>query len=84
MEVKRMHSDYGVVKMNIEELLEKAGISKNKICKDLDLPRPNFNKYCRNQFQRIDANLIAKLCFYLDCTVDELIKYEHPKKSKKK
>ena len=84
MEVKRMDSDYGVVKMNIEELLEKAGISKNKICKDLDLPRPNFNKYCRNQFQRIDANLIAKLCFYLDCTVDELIKYEHPNKSKKK
>lgn len=84
MEVKRMDSDYGVVNMNIEELLEKAGISKNKICKDLDLPRPNFNKYCRNQFQRIDANLIAKLCFYLDCTVDELIKYEHPKKSKKK
>ena len=84
MEVKRMDSDYGVVKMNIEDLLEKAGISKNKICKDLDLPRPNFNKYCRNQFQRIDANLIAKLCFYLDCTVDELIKYEHPKKSKKK
>lgn len=79
-----MDSDSGVVKMNIEELLEKAGISKNKICKDLDLPRPNFNKYCRNQFQRIDANLIAKLCFYLDCTVDELIKYEHPKKSKKK
>ena len=79
-----MDSDYGVVKMNIEELLEKAGISKNKICKDLDLHRPNFNKYCRNQFQRIDANLIAKLCFYLDCTVDELIKYEHPKKSKKK
>ena len=79
-----MDSDYGVVKMNIEELLEKAGISKNKICKDLDLPRPNFNKYCRNQFQRIDANLIAKLCFYLDCTVDELIKYEHTKKSKKK
>lgn len=79
-----MDSDYGVVKMNIEKLLEKAGISKNKICKDLDLPRPNFNKYCRNQFQRIDANLIAKLCFYLDCTVDELIKYEHTKKSKKK
>ena len=84
MEVKRMDSDYGVVKMNIEELLEKAGISKNKICKDLDLPRPNYNKYCRNQFQRIDANLIAKLCFYLDCTVDELIKYEHPNNSKKK
>ena len=79
-----MDRDYGFVKMNIEKILDKAGISKNKICKDLDLPRPNFNKYCRNQFQRIDASLIAKLCFYLDCSIDELLTYEPPKKIKKK
>lgn len=79
-----MEKDYGLIKLNIEEILDKAGISKNKICKDLDLPRPNFNKYCRNQFQRIDANLIAKLCFYLDCSITELITYVPPKKGKKK
>lgn len=82
---KPMDNDYGTVKMNIVEILEKRGISKTRICKDLDLPRPNFNKYCRNQFQRIDANLIAKLCCYLQCSVDELITYVPPKtKTKKK
>lgn len=59
--------------MRIMELLEEQGISKNQICKDLDLPRGNFNKYCRDDFQRIDANLIIKLCRYLSCDIKDLL-----------
>ncbi len=50
--------DFGAVTMRIEEVLKEKGISKNQICKDLDLPRGNFNRYCRNNFQRIDAALL--------------------------
>ena len=64
--MKRVH-------MKIEELLDERGISKNKICKDLELPRPNFNRYCRDEFQRIDANLIVKLCDYLNCDINDLL-----------
>ena len=42
--------------LRIEELLNERGISKNKICKDLDIPRGNFNRYCRGDFQRIPLN----------------------------
>ncbi len=59
--------------LRINELLDKHSISKNKICKDLDLPRGNFNRYCRDDFQRIDANLILKLCSYFDCSIQELL-----------
>lgn len=69
---------YGDLTMNIENILRNKGISKNKICKDLEIPRPNFNRYCQNSFQRIDANLVCKLCYYLDCTIDELIIYTPP------
>lgn len=61
------------IHIRINELLEKKGISKNRICKDLDLPRGNFNRYCRDEFQRIDANLIIKLCNYFDCQIAELL-----------
>lgn len=70
---------YGYLVMNIEQLLEERGISKNKICKDLDIPRPNFNRYCQNKFQRIDANLICKLCSYLGCSIGDIIAYIPPK-----
>lgn len=67
--------DYGKLTLNIESILEERGISKNRICKDLDIPRSNLNRYCRNSFQRIDAALICKLCWYLNISAGELITY---------
>ena len=51
----------GHLHMRINEILEERDISKNAVCKALDIPRSNFNKYCRDEFQRMDANLICKL-----------------------
>lgn len=64
--MKRIH-------MRIVELLTERGISKNQICKDLDIPRGNFNRYCRDEFQRIDANLVVKLCDYFKCDISDLL-----------
>ena len=70
--------DFGAVTMRIEEVLKERGISKNQICKDLDLPRGNFNRYCRNNFQRIDAALLCKLCWYLEVDLNDLLVYQRP------
>ena len=43
--------------IKINELLNERNISKNTICKDLDIPRGNFNRYCRDESQRIDAEI---------------------------
>ena len=59
--------------LKINELLSEKGISKNRICKDLDIPRGNFNRYCRDAIKRIDVKLILKFCAYFDCTINELI-----------
>lgn len=70
--------DYGTLSLRIDEILKEKRISKNKICKDLDIPRTNFNKYCRNEFQRLDVGLVCKLCNYLDVEAGELIRYNPP------
>lgn len=70
--------DYGNLTLRIDDILKAKGISKNQICKDLDIPRTNFNKYCRNEFQRLDVGLICKLCYYLEVEIDELITYQPP------
>lgn len=61
------------IHMRLNELLSEKEISKNQICKDLDLARGNFNRYCRDEFQRIDANLVIKLCKYFDCSIQDLL-----------
>ena len=65
--------------MRIVELLKEKGISKTKICKDLDLQHGNLNKYCRDDFKRIDANLILKLCNYFQCEISDLLEIRNSK-----
>lgn len=64
--MKRMH-------IRINELLAERGISKNKICKDLDLPRGNFNKYCRDDFKWVDTRFCIRLCDYFGCELSDLL-----------
>lgn len=59
--------------IKIMELLQEREISKTRICKDLDLQRGNFNRYCRDEFQRLDANLLVRLCEYFECDIAELL-----------
>lgn len=65
----------GHLHMCINEQMIKHKKSKNTVCKELDIPRSNFNRYCRDEFQRIDAGLICKLCEYFECGVGDLIEY---------
>ncbi|MDO4339751.1 MAG: helix-turn-helix transcriptional regulator [Eubacteriales bacterium] len=67
--------NYGIIRLRIEELLIEKNISKNKICKDLDIPRTNFNRYCRGEYQRLDTNLLCKLLVYFDCSPNDLIEH---------
>lgn len=69
---------YGTLNLRINDILTQKGISKNQICKDLDIPRSNFNRYCRNEFQRLDVGLVCKLCYYLNVDISELITYNPP------
>lgn len=70
--------EYGTLSLRINDILKEKGISKNQICKDLDIPRTNFNRYCRDEFQRLDVGLVCKLCWYLQVEVGELLVYQKP------
>lgn len=58
--------------IRLEELLTERRLSKKKVCSALDIERTNFNRYYRDEFQRIDAYLLIKLCEYFDCGVEDL------------
>lgn len=66
----------GRLYLKLDDILQERGISKNRLCKELDIPRSNLNRYCRNEFQRLDAGLLCKLCEYFDCEIGDLLEYK--------
>ena len=73
-----MNDKYGKFHFKIESLLEEKSISKNKLCKDMDILRPNLNKYCRDEVQRFDSLFLSKVCHYFNCTIGDIMEYIPP------
>ncbi len=69
---------YGKVKINLESLIEGAGISKSKLGHRAEMQRTQINNYCKNKVTRIDIDVLARMCTVLNCTVGDLLEFIPP------
>ncbi|MDD3746205.1 MAG: helix-turn-helix transcriptional regulator [Anaerostipes sp.] len=60
--------------IDLENLLKEKNISKNKVCEACKLQRTQLNNYCKNKVTRIDLAILTRLCEYLDCTPNDILK----------
>ncbi|GFI62339.1 hypothetical protein IMSAG049_01521 [Clostridiales bacterium] len=61
------------VYIRLPELLSEKGISKEKMCSDLNLKITDIDQYYNNQLQSYDCDFLARVCEYLDCDISELL-----------
>lgn len=62
------------VYIDLERLLKEKNVSKNKVCEACKLQRAQLNNYCKNKVSRIDLAILARLCEFLDCTPNDILK----------
>ena len=62
--------------IDIEKVLTEKGISKTQLCYACRLHRTQLNNYCKNKVSRIDLNTLARMCDYIDCDINEILKLE--------
>ena len=67
--------DFGRIIFKIDEVLEEKNISKNKLEKEANLQRTQLNSYCNNKVKRLDLVTIAKICYVLDCKIEDIMEY---------
>lgn len=70
---------YGTIKINLSKLIEKKGISKNKLSHRAEMQRSQINHYCNNTITRLDVDVLARICTVLDCEIGDLLEYVPPK-----
>ena len=69
---------YGKIKIHLAELIEEAGISKNKLSQRAEMQRTQLNHYCNNTVTRLDVDVLARLCTVLGCEIGELLEFVPP------
>ena len=71
--------DFGKIDIKLKDLLEKKGISRNKLCNMMGSNYDLITRYYNNRVTRVDLEIIAKICFVLDCNITDILEYSTQK-----
>ena len=68
--------DYGHITLHLRERMEGRGLKRNQVASAIGTRFEVVDKWCQGDVSRIDADILARLCYVLECDVDDLITYE--------
>jgi transcriptional regulator, XRE family len=74
-----MVEQYGTIRIKLDELIKKNGISKNKLSHRAEMQRTQINNYCNNDISRLDIDVLARLCTVLNCGIGDLLEFIPPR-----
>lgn len=70
---------YGRVHIDIKSIMDQKGISRNSLAKAINARFEVVNKWYSGNVEKIDSDVLARICFVLDCSPGDIIKYEFHK-----
>ena len=73
---------YGSIRIKLDELIRRVGISKNKLSHKAEMQRSQINHYCNNTITRLDIDVLARICTVLECEIGDLLEFVPPPKDK--
>lgn len=68
--------NYGHITLHLQELMEARGLKRNQVALAIGTRFEVVDKWCQGEITRIDADILARLCYVLECGVEDIITYE--------
>lgn len=68
--------NYGEIKIKLRELMEEKGLTRYQLSRLTNTRFEVINKWYNGNVERIDSDVLARLCFSLGCRVEDIIEYD--------
>ena len=66
---------YGNISIHLKELMDARGITRYRMSKLADTRFEVVEKWYCGTIERIDADVLARFCYILNCDINDIIKY---------
>ncbi len=74
-------NEYGKIRIKLDELIKKSGISKNKLSHKAEMQRTQINNYCKNEITRLDTDVLARICTVFNCQIEDVLEFIPPERT---
>ena len=68
----------GEIHICLSDIILKKNISMNQLSFRAEMQRTQLRNYRDNKVQRLDIDILKRLCYVLECDLTDLIKYIPP------
>ncbi len=68
--------NYGKVEFNIRKIMKEKNITRNKLSVLTGATYNVINRYYNNDITRLDLDVLARMCYVLDCQISDIIEYK--------
>lgn len=67
--------NYGHIEIHLKELMDAQQISRNALARAIDTRFEVIDKWYKGNVEKIDADILARICFVLKCEPQDIVKY---------
>ena len=68
--------DYGKISLHLKEMMDSKKITRNYLARVSNTRFEVINKSYNNEVEKMDLDILARICYVLECSPADIIKYE--------
>ena len=69
--------DYGKIDLKLKELMDSKGITRHHLARITNTRFEVINKWYKNNVEKMDLDVLARICYSLGCSPSDIIKYDN-------
>lgn len=69
--------DYGKINICLKQLLDERGLTRYYLVRTTNTRFEVINKWYSNKVERLDLDVLARICYVLNCSPSDIIKYNN-------
>lgn len=74
-DIVTVSKNYGVVRLKLREIMEQNDISRNTLARKIDVRFEVVDRWYNGNIEKMDLDILARICFVFGCGVDDIIEY---------
>lgn len=68
-------NQYGKITIDIKTIMDEKYINRNMLARAINARFEVIDKWYNGHVEKIDADILARICFVLECTPGDIIRY---------
>lgn len=68
-------NNYGHIEIHLKKYMDQKKITRNALARAVNTRFEVIDKWYHGHVEKIDADVLARICYVLDCTPGDIIKY---------